>query len=100
MKIKLFFFILVVLIFNSSKVFAAQNNIIEYSYRIFGSGEYYYPILFPPLIKIYEDGKIIFLKDKKFYQGNIESSKLKLLTQQLKKNTILKRSDYLIDKNP
>jgi hypothetical protein len=76
------------------------NGLIEYSYGSygdFGASDIGIPMLWPPLVKIYQDGKIIFYvkADDKFYVGQIEAEQLERLKKKLKQQQFLRQSRFI-----
>lgn len=76
-----------------------DNNLIEYSYGSYGdaSADIGIPMLWPPLVKIYQDGRIIFhvKSDNRFYVGQIEAHRLNDLKSKLAKQSYLRQSRFI-----
>jgi hypothetical protein len=76
-----------------------DNSLIEYSYGSYGNGDsgIGMPMLWPPLVKIYQDGKVIFYvkADNKFYAGQIEAKPFEQLKKKLKRQQFLQQSRFI-----
>src|SRR5712691_8815790 len=76
-----------------------DKNLIEYSYGSYGNGssEVGMAMLWPPLVKIYQDGKIIFYskKDNRFYVGHVDSRRLEQLKKRLANDKFLRNSRFI-----
>lgn len=94
-------FISFLLLLTTSAAFCGpkDRNLIEYSYGSYGDGssEIGMPMLWPPLVKIYQDGRIIFYSknDNKFYAGNIDSQRLERLKKKFANEEFLQKSRFI-----
>lgn len=67
-----------------------DGNLVEYSYGGFAEGDLISgPMLFPPIVKIYQDGRIVFIDDRGIWHGQVHESPLKKLTSYLASNSLL-----------
>ncbi len=74
-----------------------DGNLIEYSYGGFAEGmEWAGPMLYPPPVKIYADGRIVFFEDSRFWVGTVEPRKLERLERHLARNDLLSETYRLI----
>ena len=64
-------------------------NLIEYSYGGFGSGDdmgsgiLSGPMLFPSIVKVFEDGRIVLYHDDRYYAGVLDTRRLERLRRKL-----------------
>jgi hypothetical protein len=72
-----------------------DGNLIEYGMGGFGDGGHGPPMLFPPAVKIYADGRIVYGDNEGYWQGTIEQKRLERLRRDLARNDLLKQSQLL-----
>lgn len=92
MKRPLQFLLLVVLLATAglSATESTDNNLIEYSYGGFADGSPLLgPMLNPPIVKIYQDGRIVFYRNDKFWEGIVPPQKLRRFKKYLGRNRLL-----------
>lgn len=75
----------------SLSVWCQEGNLVEYSYGGFGDGmQYAGPMLLPPMLKVYQDGKVIFCKDDGVWIGRLDANRLERLKSKLSRSQLLK----------
>jgi hypothetical protein len=68
-----------------------DGNLIEYSFGGFAEGDVMLmPMLLPPVVKIYADGRVVFRDDPGFLQGQLPPERLERLKRRLSGNALLK----------
>jgi hypothetical protein len=72
-----------------------DGSLIEYGMGGFADGGYGAPMLYPPAVKIYADGRIVFGDKEGYWQGTIERKRLEHLRRDLARNDLLKQSQLL-----
>ena len=72
-----------------------DENLIEYGMGGFADGAIGPPMLYPPEVKIYADGRIVFAEKDGYWQGRIEPKRLERLQRDLANNALLKKSQLL-----
>lgn len=77
----------------------AQENLFEYGYALYGDTGLDILLPSPPLIKVYQDGVVIFQKDAKYYTGRLDKERLGQLKSALENQPLLARSRFLALKN-
>jgi hypothetical protein len=78
---------------------ADDGNLIEYGRGGFGDGGWGPPMLTPPDVKIYSDGRIVFGDAKGIWEGRVDPRRLARLKRDLGRNPLLKRTQLLHVKN-
>ncbi|HBL26495.1 MAG TPA: hypothetical protein DD490_06645 [Acidobacteria bacterium] len=69
---------------------------MEYSYGGFGEIEGFTdPMLLPPMVKIYQDGRIVFIDDRGIWQGRVQERRLARLKAYLAKQPLLKETGLI-----
>jgi hypothetical protein len=76
-----------------------DGNLIEYGMGGFADGGWGPPMLFPPEVKIYRDGRIVFAQKEGVWEGRLEPKRLQRLERELAKNTLLQKSQLLPVRN-
>jgi len=76
-----------------------DGNLIEYGMGGFADGGHGPPMLYPPEVKVYNDGRIVFGTQEGYWQGTIKPQRLERLKRDLAKNDLLKKSQLLPVKN-
>jgi len=77
-----------------------DGNLIEYGMGGFADGGRGPPMLSPPEVKIYSDGRIVFAtKEEGYWQGTIDPKRLERLKRDLSKNDLLENSQLLRVRN-
>jgi len=76
-----------------------DGNLIEYGMGGFADGGHGPPMLFPPEVKIYADGRIVFATKEAYWQGMLDPKRLARLKRDLAKNDLLKESQLLPVRN-
>ena len=75
-----------------------DGNLIEYSYGGFADGDsegpglLIGPMLYPPPVKIYQDGRIVFYDEDRFKTGQLEPHQLRWLKRRLERMSLLRES--------
>jgi len=72
-----------------------DGNLIEYGTGGFGDGGHGPPMLYPPEVKIYSDGRIVFATKEAYWQGTVDPKRLARLKSDLAKNDLLRESQLL-----
>jgi hypothetical protein len=78
---------------------ALDGNLIEYGMGGFADGGWGPPMLYPPEVKIYADGRIVFGRKDGYWQGTIEPRRFERLKRDFANNTLLKESQLLPVRN-
>jgi len=78
---------------------AQDGNLIEYGMGGFADGGHGPPMLYPPEVKIYAGGRIVFADKEGYWQGIIEPKRLEKLKRDLTNNALLKKSQILPVRN-
>jgi hypothetical protein len=78
---------------------ALDGNLIEYGMGGFSDGGHGPPMLYPPEVKIYNDGRIVFADKVGYWQGTIESKRFKRLERDLANDGLLKKSQLVPVRN-
>jgi hypothetical protein len=76
-----------------------DGNLIEYGMGGFADGGHGPPMLYPPEVKIYADGRIVFADKEGYWQGTLEPKRLERLRNDLARNELLKESQLLKVRN-
>src|SRR5258708_29368871 len=76
-----------------------DENLFEYGRGGLGDGGWGPPMLYPPEVKIYADGRIVFADKEGFWQGTIEPKRLERLRRDLARNKLLEKSQLLQVRN-
>jgi hypothetical protein len=76
-----------------------DGNLIEYGMGGFADGGWGPPMLYPPAVKIYADGRIVFGDEEGYWQGKIEPKRFQRLERDLANNTLLKNSQLVPVRN-
>src|SRR5207245_3645203 len=76
-----------------------DGNLIEYGMGGFADGGHGPPMLFPPEVKIYSDGRIVFATKEAYWQGMLDPKRLARLKSDLAKTDLLKESQLLPVRN-
>src|SRR2546428_1794788 len=74
---------------------AQDGNLIEYGMGGFADGGHGAPMLYPPEVKIYSNGTIVFADKEGYWQGAIDPKRLERLKRDLAGNALLKKSQLL-----
>ena len=96
-KAKLFLYILAALGLMLNVVtlsFAQDNNLFEIAFASYGDAGFDIPTPEAPIIKIYQNGKVILRKGDNYFTGEINTKKLSELKLKLQNNPSLKQSRY------
>ena len=76
-----------------------DGNLVEYGMGGFADGGVGSPMLFPPEVKIYADGRIVFADKKGFWQGTVEPKRLEKLNRDLAGSALLRESRIIPVRN-
>ena len=76
-----------------------DGNLIEYGMGGFADGGHGPPMLYPPEVKIYTDGTIVFGTKEGYWQGMVDPKRLERLKRDLAKNGLLEKSQLLPIRN-
>lgn len=72
-----------------------DGNLIEYGRGGFGDGGIGPPMLYPPEVKIYRDGRIVFGDEKGIWTGRVDPKRLARLERDLEREPLLRESQHL-----
>ena len=89
--------VIVVLATFSIGLFASErndNSLIEYGYGSLSDGSFPSLMLWPPVVKIYQDGVVVFADKAKYWEGCLPEERLDTLRNALRKNKALTKSAF------
>lgn len=81
----------------TSAAWAGDENLIEYSYGGFTEAgqDRTGPMLLPPIVKIYRDGRIVFLDERGLWQGRLGERELRRYEARLAAEPLLKATGVI-----
>lgn len=80
-------------------IHAQESNLIEIAGAKYGEGMDLSvgPYLVPPMVAIYQSGRIVFRNDRGIWEGRINEKRLQELRRKLAGNELLQKSQFLTD---